>query len=38
LSDSVPFQYGYPRDWIDQSWSNIAGREEFRPWEVHRPR
>lgn len=38
LSDSVPFQYGYPGDWIDQSWSNIAGREEFRPWEVHRPR
>ncbi len=38
LSDSVPFQCGYPGDWIDQSWSNIAGREEFRPWEVHRPR
>lgn len=37
LSDSVPLRYGYPRDWIDQSWSNIAGREEFPPWEVHRP-
>ena len=37
LGDVVPFSYGYPRDWIEQSWGNIAGQEEFRPWEVRRP-
>ena len=37
LTATVPFCLGYPRDWIEQSWSNIAGREEFGPWEVQRP-
>jgi aryl-alcohol dehydrogenase-like predicted oxidoreductase len=34
LSEVVPFQHGYPREWIDTTWQNIAGQEEFAPWEV----
>jgi aryl-alcohol dehydrogenase-like predicted oxidoreductase len=29
LSDVVPFQPGYPQDWIELTWGNIAGQEEF---------
>jgi aryl-alcohol dehydrogenase-like predicted oxidoreductase len=39
LTDVVPFAPGYPQEWIDISWSNIAGQEEFSPWKTsHRPR
>lgn len=31
LSDAVPFAHGYPQDWIDNTWKNIAGQEEFAP-------
>ena len=31
LSDVVPFQHGYPQDWIDVTWGNISGDEEFGP-------
>ncbi|UCF35923.1 MAG: aldo/keto reductase, partial [Acidobacteriota bacterium] len=36
LTDVVPFVHGYPRDWIDLTWGNIAGMEEFKPWEISR--
>lgn len=29
LSRVVPFAHGYPRDWIETTWNNIAGMEEF---------
>ena len=29
LTDIVPFPLGYPREWVDISWGNIAGDEEF---------
>jgi aryl-alcohol dehydrogenase-like predicted oxidoreductase len=29
LASVVPFRHGYPRDWIESTWSNIAGMEEF---------
>lgn len=29
LTDVVPFPHGYPREWVDISWGNIAGDEEF---------
>jgi aryl-alcohol dehydrogenase-like predicted oxidoreductase len=28
LSDVVPFPHGYPKEWIDITWGNIAGQEE----------
>ncbi|MDA0658616.1 MAG: aldo/keto reductase [Planctomycetota bacterium] len=31
LSNAVPFSHGYPQDWIDNTWQNIAGQEEFAP-------
>ncbi len=31
LSDIVPFDHGYPLEWIDLGGSNIAGQEEFTP-------
>ena len=31
LSNIVTFPHGYPLDWIDLSWPNIAGGEEFEP-------
>ena len=34
LSQIVPLQHGYPREWIEQSWPNICGQEEFKPWDV----
>jgi aryl-alcohol dehydrogenase-like predicted oxidoreductase len=34
LADVVPFDPGYPDEWIRLSWSNISGLEEFKPWEV----
>jgi aryl-alcohol dehydrogenase-like predicted oxidoreductase len=36
LTDIVPRAHGYPREWVDLTWSNIAGMEEFKPWEVPR--
>jgi aryl-alcohol dehydrogenase-like predicted oxidoreductase len=36
LTAVIPFVHGYPRDWIDLTWSNISGKEEFKPWEVSR--
>ncbi len=30
LSDTVPPQFGYPHDWIETTWKNIAGQEEFK--------
>lgn len=29
LSNVVPFEFGYPREWIEVTWKNIAGQEEF---------
>lgn len=34
LSSVVPFDPGYPYDWIDIAWENISGNEEFKPWDV----
>lgn len=34
ISNVVVPTPGYPREWIDLSWGNIAGREEFAPWQV----
>lgn len=34
LSNVVPFEHGYPQEWIDMAWSNISGKEEFPPWTV----
>ncbi len=34
LANVVPFRHGYPLDWIETSWGNVAGGEEFPPWEV----
>jgi aryl-alcohol dehydrogenase-like predicted oxidoreductase len=34
LSEVVPFQLGYPQDWIDSTWENIAGTEEFFRWKT----
>ena len=31
LSNIVPFRHGYPREWVELSYANIAGREEFSP-------
>ena len=36
LTNVVPLAHGYPRDWIDLTWGNISGMEEFKPWEVSR--
>ncbi len=38
LTSVVPFEPGYPADWIELAWGNIAGNEEFPPWEVQRGR
>ena len=39
LANVVPFDPGYPQDWIDLTWNNIAGEEEFSPWKLtRRPR
>lgn len=35
LTNVVPFNEGYPREWVDTTWGNIAGGEEFAPWERH---
>lgn len=34
LSSVVPFAPGYPQDWIELAWGNIAGNEEYPPWEI----
>jgi aryl-alcohol dehydrogenase-like predicted oxidoreductase len=34
LTDVMPFAHGYPREWIDLTWSNVSRDEEFKPWEV----
>jgi aryl-alcohol dehydrogenase-like predicted oxidoreductase len=31
LTEAVPFAHGYPREWIELTWANIAGQEEFPP-------
>ena len=36
LMNVVPLALGYPREWIDLTWGNISGLEEFKPWEVSR--
>jgi aryl-alcohol dehydrogenase-like predicted oxidoreductase len=33
LANVVPFDHGYPREWMDTTWGNIAGGEEFSPWK-----
>jgi aryl-alcohol dehydrogenase-like predicted oxidoreductase len=38
LANVVPFDHGYPREWIDTTWSNIAGGEEFSPWKAAKRR
>ena len=32
IESVAPPAIGYPREWIELSWGNIAGREEFAPW------
>jgi 1-deoxyxylulose-5-phosphate synthase len=34
LASVVPMVHGYPREWIELTWENIAGMEEFKPWEM----
>jgi aryl-alcohol dehydrogenase-like predicted oxidoreductase len=34
LAEVVPFDRGYPREWVKLSQGNITGMEEFRPWEI----
>jgi len=36
LTNVVPFDHGYPREWVEMNWGNISGGEEFAPWEVDR--
>lgn len=36
LTNVVPFFCGYPREWMETTFSNIAGGEEFPPWEVRK--
>ena len=36
LANVVPFDHGYPLEWMDMTWNNIAGQEEFSPWKVSR--
>ncbi len=36
LTDVVPFKPGYPHEWIELSWENISGMEEFKPWEIQK--
>lgn len=31
LTNALPLAHGYPADWIDLSYPNIAGQEEFSP-------
>jgi len=31
LFQAVPFDHGYPQDWIETTYENIAGQEEFLP-------
>jgi aryl-alcohol dehydrogenase-like predicted oxidoreductase len=33
LTNVVSPPSSYPRDWIELTWGNISGREEFKPWE-----
>jgi aryl-alcohol dehydrogenase-like predicted oxidoreductase len=35
LTAVVPFAHGYPREWVDLTWDNIAGDEEFKPRADH---
>jgi aryl-alcohol dehydrogenase-like predicted oxidoreductase len=34
LAEVVPFEQGYPQEWVELTKGNIAGMEEFKPWEV----
>jgi 1-deoxyxylulose-5-phosphate synthase len=36
LTNVVPFFYGYPREWMETTFPNIAGEEEFPPWDVRK--
>jgi aryl-alcohol dehydrogenase-like predicted oxidoreductase len=36
LTNVVPFFYGYPREWMETTFGNIAGGEEFPSWDVRR--
>lgn len=36
LTNVVPFFHGYPREWMEVTFPNIAGGEEFAPWDVRR--
>jgi aryl-alcohol dehydrogenase-like predicted oxidoreductase len=36
ISNAVVLPAGYPREWIDLSWGNIAGQEELVPWHAAR--
>lgn len=38
LSNIVPFDHGYPREWMNTTWGNIAGGEEFSPWKATKRR
>lgn len=36
LANVVPVSLGYPRDWMESTFGNIAGGEEFPPWDVRK--
>ncbi len=36
LTNAVPFFSGYPREWMETTFGNIAGGEEFAPWDVRK--
>ena len=36
LTNVVPFFYGYPREWMETTFGNIAGGEDFARWDVRR--
>jgi aryl-alcohol dehydrogenase-like predicted oxidoreductase len=38
LANVIPFDLGYPQQWMDTTWSSIAGGEEFAPWKSTRRR
>ena len=38
LANVVPFDHGYPLEWMNTTWDNIAGGEEFSPWKATKRR
>lgn len=38
LADVVPMAHGYPLEWVDLTYANVAGGEEYRPSHFRHPR